>query len=178
MWNSPDVEAVDGIVVELKGVPQIDERTFRHADVGVDLFAAVLARIAEREPSLGVERRLPFLDQALRDRRRSCSRSPGRRRPRPRATSHARMRSPTKCPSMRGRENDSRMTPSNSPRPPICDAAGRRTERGHDARQQAVAFLPVDARHVKGHLRLLAPRRAAAEVDVGTGRSRPIPMSP
>ena len=59
------------------------------------------------------------------------------------------------------------MTPSNSPRPPIVDGAGRRAERRHDPGQHAVALLPVEAGHVERNLRALRPRRAALELDVG-----------
>ena len=45
--------------------------------------------------------------------------------------------------------------------------AGRRAERRHDAGEHAVAFLPVEARHVERDARLLAVRRPPLELDVG-----------
>ena len=51
--------------------------------------------------------------------------------------------------------------------------ARRRAECRHDARQQPIALLPVDAGHMKGHLRSLAPCGPAGEFDVGPIGRRP-----
>ena len=65
-WNSPDSLPSTRIVVEHEGMAQIGQRPAIDADARVDLFAAVLPRIAERERAVGLDRaRSPSVTRAL-----------------------------------------------------------------------------------------------------------------
>ena len=90
--------------------------------------------------------------------------------PLPQFTSNARMSSATKCPSTRGRLSASVITPENSAVPPTVIGLVGAPNAVIIAREHAIAFLQVGARHVKGNARVVAPRRPPAERDVGVWR--------
>ena len=162
-------DALDVVVVDVERVLEIGSRPLRHADAAVDLFALVAPRKSEREAAVDGDLAAVLLHAAagdidirVLDDEARLSIAPGDverahvfgdempfdARPAERLGHHARELG---CAADGNR-------------------IGRRAERRHHAGQHAIAFLQVGARHVKRNARIVAPRRAAAERDIGVRR--------
>ena len=150
-------EPVDRIVVDLKRVAQAGDIAPDNAEARVDLLAAVVARIPEREQTVGVNFRtlVPHVTAAdghiavFDDDVAGCA-------------------APCRIP---GAQVVAAEIPLDARRPERSDhfaveaaaaaerhGAGMRSEIVHDAGEHLIALLPVAARHVEGDARSLAPR--------------------
>jgi hypothetical protein len=156
--------AVERPVVEHERVAQVGQRPARRADARVDLLAAVLARVAEREPPVGLDERGAVGDLrvgqrhvAVLDDQVAAGAAP---RDIPRA--HGVAAEVTFDARLLERQRHHAIEVA---RAANGDPGGARAERRHDAGEHLIAFLPVGAGHVERDRRPVAVRRAPLEGD-------------
>jgi hypothetical protein len=157
------------VVVELERVARVDERAAVHENRRVHLLAVVLAREAERELPVDADRRAALADDGVADVGVAVldHDPPGGRAPLDVPGPHAVAGESTLDARVPEVVQHHAVEPAV---PPDRHGVGRRAERRHDRRQQAVALLPVGARQVERDSRALAVGRLPLERDEGGRR--------
>ena len=158
-------------------MPEVGERPARDPDPRVDFVAAVPAREPERELSVGTnlritggQRGIRHEDVAVLDGQVGAAGSP-HDVPGAEALAVQRALDPRALERLEQHAVELAIAAHR-------DRAGRRPERGHDAGEHAIAFLPVQAGHVERDARLLAIRGLTFELDVGSARGHPALLEP
>ena len=153
------------IVVDLEGVAQAVDVASDHAESGVDLFAAVFARIAEREQAVGADLGSGVLDEAVGHRHVAVLDDDVRAAVAPERVPGAHV--------LAGEDTLDSRPPERAGHAAVELAAprdgngpGAGAEVGQQAGEHLVAFLPVGARDVELELRVAAPCGRAVEDDV------------
>ena len=153
-------------------MPQVGETAPVDPHPRVDLLAVVAPRVAEGELSVGPDVRGAVRNHALAHGHVAVLDHHLRRAPSPLGVPGAHPLAGERALDTRLRESEEHHAVELS-RAADVHGASRRAERRHDAGEHAIAFEPVQARHVKRDAGLLAVGRPPLELDVGLRRGGP-----